>query len=146
MSLHENNDLLFSFLWFGHEPSWTRYLGLWVGFNTNFNTSTLSYNRRRTLTEDDLWRKTTFDRRRTLTEDDHWQKTTFHGRWPLIGCIIYYLKKMYTTHHRIILLTWISGFLPNIDWIIQLNRKWVIFLKYGQTSLANKLSKQGHKW
>ena len=30
------------FLWFGHEPSWTRYLGWLVGFNANFNTRTLS--------------------------------------------------------------------------------------------------------
>ena len=39
---------------------------------------------RRHLMEDDIWRKTTFDRRRPLTEDDLWRKTTFDGRRPLM--------------------------------------------------------------
>jgi len=62
------------------------------------------------LTEDDLWWKTTFNRRRPLMEDYLWQKRTFNGRGPLtedtfdgrrplIGCLVYYLKKMFTTPH-----------------------------------------------
>ena len=34
----------FLFLWFGHEPSWSRYLGWSVCFNTNFKTSNLCIN------------------------------------------------------------------------------------------------------
>ena len=37
------------------------------------------------LTEDDLHRKMIFDRRRPLTKDNLWWKTTFDGRWPSIG-------------------------------------------------------------
>ena len=37
---------------------------------------------RRPLKEDDLWRKTTFYGRRPLTEDDLWQKTIFDGGRP----------------------------------------------------------------
>ena len=32
-------------------------------------------------------------------EDDFQWKMTFDGRWPSIGCIVYYLKKMFTTPH-----------------------------------------------
>ena len=58
--------------------------------------------------EDDLCLKTTFDGRRPFTEDDHWRplteedlwrKTTFDGRRPSIGCIVYYLKNMFSTPH-----------------------------------------------
>ena len=61
-------------------------------------------------TEDDLRRKTSFDRRqslqkkifggrRPLAEDDLWRKTTFDGRRPSIGCIVFYLKKMFMNPH-----------------------------------------------
>ena len=43
------------------------------------------YDRRQPLTEDNLWRKTTFGRRRPLTEDDLWRKMTLNGRGPSIG-------------------------------------------------------------
>ena len=49
--------------------------------------------------EDDLWQKTTFDGRRPLMEDNLWRKTTFDRRRPLIGCIVYYLKNMFSTPH-----------------------------------------------
>ena len=48
---------------------------------------------RRPLTEDDLWRKTTFDRRWP------WWMTTFDVRRPLIGCLVYYLNKKFMTPH-----------------------------------------------
>ena len=34
-----------------------------------------------------------------MTEDDLWGKTTFDGRRPSIGCIVYYLKNMFSTPH-----------------------------------------------
>ena len=46
------------------------------------NQKRTTFDRRRPLTEDDLWQKTTFDGRRPLTEDDIWQKTTFDRGWP----------------------------------------------------------------
>ena len=58
-----------------------------------------TFNRRRPLKEDDLRRKTTFDGRGPLAEDGLWKKTTFDGRRPLIGCIVYYLRKMFMTPH-----------------------------------------------
>ena len=81
-----------------------------------------TFDRRRPLIEDDLWWKTTLDRRPSLTEDYLSRKMTFHGRRPLtednlwrkktfdrrrslmenylcIGCIVYYLKKKFTTPH-----------------------------------------------
>jgi len=75
-----------------------------------------TFDERWPLTEDDLWWKTTFDGRhplmedelcwkttfagrRPLTEDDLWRNTTFDGRRPSIGCIVYYLKKMFTAPH-----------------------------------------------
>ena len=90
------------FLWFGHKPSWTRYLG-WL-ISTQILTKELSLNDqayyclihfrdncrvtsqctgRRPLTEEDLLRKVTFDGRWPLTEDDHWRKTTIDRRHPL---------------------------------------------------------------
>ena len=38
---------------------------------------------RRPLTEDTIWRRTTFNGRQPLTEDDLWQKTIFEGKRPL---------------------------------------------------------------
>ena len=58
-----------------------------------------TFDGRQPLMEDELWWKTTFDGRRPLTEDDLWRNTTFDGRRPSIGCIVYYLKKMFTTPH-----------------------------------------------
>ena len=84
------------FLWFGHEPSWTRYLGLSV--STQISTQALCLNDQAHIawftlevTQGQLggisgaaWRrKTTFDGRRPLTEDDFWRKTTLDGRRPL---------------------------------------------------------------
>ena len=43
----------------------------------------MTFDRRRPLTEDDLWENTTFDGGRPLTEDDLWRRTTFDGRRPL---------------------------------------------------------------
>ena len=43
--------------------------------------------------------KTTFDGRQPLTEEDLWRKATFDGRRPSIGCLAYYLKKLWTTPH-----------------------------------------------
>ena len=34
-----------------------------------------------------------------MTEDDLGRKTNFNGKRPLIGCIVYYLKKMFMTPH-----------------------------------------------
>ena len=42
-----------------------------------------SFDGRRPLTEDDLWRKTTFDGRRPLTQDNFQRKTKFDKRRPL---------------------------------------------------------------
>ena len=75
-----------------------------------------AFDGRRPLTEDDLWRKTTFDGKRPLTKDNLWRKTIFDKRRPLkeddlrwktsfdgkrllIGWIVYYLKKLFTTPH-----------------------------------------------
>ena len=58
-----------------------------------------SFNERQPLTEDKLSRKMTFERRQPLTEEDLWRKTTFDGRRPSIGCIVYYLKNMFSTPH-----------------------------------------------
>ena len=49
--------------------------------------------------KDDLWRRTTFEKRRPMVEDNLWRKTTFDKRQRSIGCIVYYLKKMFTTPH-----------------------------------------------
>ena len=35
-----------------------------------------------------------------MTEDDLKKKTTFAGIQPLVGCTVYYLKKMFTTPHH----------------------------------------------
>ena len=42
----------------------------------------ITFDRRRSLMEDDLQQKTTFDGRQTLMEDDHRSKTTFDRRQP----------------------------------------------------------------
>ena len=41
----------------------------------------------------------TIDERGPLTEDNLRWKTTFDGRQPSIGCLVYYLKKLWTTPH-----------------------------------------------
>ena len=64
-----------------------------------------TFDRGRPLADNNFLQKTTFDGRLTfdggqpLTEGDLRRKTTFNGRRPLIGCIVYYLKKMFTTPH-----------------------------------------------
>ena len=55
------------------------------------------FNRRRPLTADYLWRKTTFEMHNVGTVPTY--KKTFDGRWTLIRCIVYYLKKCFTTPH-----------------------------------------------
>jgi len=83
--------------------------GRWPSMEDNLWRKT-TFDRRRPLTEDDFWWKTTFGEIWPLTEDELWWKTTFDGwqtlteynlRWKttLIGCIVYYLKKMSTTPH-----------------------------------------------
>ena len=58
------------------------------------------FDQTRPLTEDDLLQKTTIDGERPLSEEDLWRKTIFDRRRPLIGCLVYYLKKMFTTPHH----------------------------------------------
>ena len=69
-------------------------LGRWPLTEDNLWWKT-TFNGRRPLMKDDLRWKTTFDGRRPLTEEDLWRKMTFNGRRPLIGCIVYYLEKMF---------------------------------------------------
>ena len=59
--------------WYYHIliPGWLA--SLYLQWNTTFDG-------RRLLTEDELWRKTTFNRRRPLTKDDLWRKMTPDGR------------------------------------------------------------------
>ena len=77
-------DSLRGYLW---GRSWTAR-----GMKTTFNG-------RRPLMEDNLRWKTTFDLRRSSMEDKLRWKTIFDGRRPSIGCIVYYLKKRFTTPH-----------------------------------------------
>ena len=53
-----------------------------------------------TKNEDDLRNKEgTSDEDELWTKEDFKKKMTFDERWPLIGCIIYYLKIMFMTPH-----------------------------------------------
>ena len=101
----------------------------------------IKWNRiRRPLTEDDLWRKTTFDGRllfmedslwrkmifdgsRPLTEDDLWWKTTFNGGRPLIG-LQYITWKKYL---RLLTLTATAQLAPNQKHYHQLSKQEIEF-------------------
>ena len=74
----------------------TTFVGRWLLLEDDLLWKT-TFDGRQTLTEDDPWRKTPFDGRGPLTEEDLWRKTTFNRRQLSIGCLVYYLKKMFTT-------------------------------------------------